>query len=380
MNHLCRSYEKYYQNPRYWGKQLWQDILEYDYCDYDEFCNDILSLRRSIESGHKDCLMLKTGGSLGTRREYAFGPQPHSWLSNVEKRLKFPFRTENVKSFWITGGFPNWRKYPAIHKEQPFGPYTNAILQNETMMQDCIRLYENIIEEFGLVHLVARPEKFLFLLSHQEFVERVLNKLGSKIVSLINTDGPPFFNSKVLSQYNIFFNDQMINWETGVNFYTCRNGHKHFLPIFVYHQYQSTNLLNLCNTSMVETDDFVSIEPTIIKCQCGVNRLRIDFIGHCKNCPVINGNAFIDLSIAESLTSNAINLQFVQNENVINIYCIEINDTDKNFLDSYWQKLGLTVQFHEDWFATSKAERKIPHFWRGNDLIYRKFKPRRILI
>ena len=110
--------------------------------------------------------------------------------------------------------------------------------------------------------------------------------------------------------YDLFakgqFNDQMIDWNTGGNFYTCSHNQKHFLPIFLIKDGKSNNLLNLAD-GFVECDDKWTFKERVL-CSCGKYRIDFDFISH------QSINLLIDRQIINQLKSNYANLQFYECE------------------------------------------------------------------
>ena len=166
-------------------------------------------------------------------------------------------------------------------------------------------------------------------------------------------------NKKIISKYNVHLNDQMIDWSSGLNFYTCLANKKHFLPIFAKKNNTYRNAINLSEKNYV-TSDYFKITANTTLCKCGKYRCDFTFLPHKKNyIPELDYQE--TLSWSNILTKEFRSFQIIKNrdnfeifykltEGKLPIYVLEFFENKlKNVL---WQKN-----------QTFKIGGKIPPIW-----------------
>lgn len=195
--------------------------------------------------------------------------------------------------------------------------------------------------------------------------EELLINCSSKISGFYNTDVPCFVNTEKLIKHDIHLNDQMIDWKSGINFYTCIFGQKHFLPIFNIRNKKYKNLLN-CSDFVSSQDDFIKIDTKRIKCDCGIFRCNFKFVPHYKN--FIDGFDYEEiLNLRNKLISKTRWIQFIQVQKKIHVF-YETNQQEKlkkediDLIDEIFNK---PRYIKGKYF---KIGFKIPCFWKA-DLI-----------
>lgn len=150
----------------------------------------------------------------------------------------------------------------------------------------------------------------MYLASDNKFCHFMIE--NSKRINLINTGITAFFKKNRLIEAGVHINDNMIDWYSGLNFYTCRHNNKHVLPMFFMNDRVSTNLLNLSRRGeMVIKSDHFEIEP-ILACQCGKRAYNLSFIPHIRVTPTIDNLTFYRPDLAEMLIGSYCNMQFIQ--------------------------------------------------------------------
>jgi hypothetical protein len=204
--------------------------------------------------------------------------------------------------------------------------------------------------------LCSRPHNFLYLTAHPRFVDWIIHN-QDKITSLMTTDWEPLFKSNVLIKNGIHINDCMIDWQTGLNFMTCKFGHKHILPLFSMLNNEPFNWLNLADKTIyktIDTYEVSSLKPT--KCKCG--RFSIGFqIVH-------RGLRYFPFrrDLAEFLLSHYVNLQFIRARDRLAIFYKTIGpmlQCDRDFLDYTFR--DYTIEYVPDKLCLTGA--KWPPFW-----------------
>jgi hypothetical protein len=177
--------------------------------------------------------------------------------------------------------------------------------------------------------------------------EALLDELGEHVYGIVNLNDKTYCDSTGCTRRGILFNDQMINWKSGVNFYTCCHNHQHFLPIFVKRDGRFFNLLNFLTLS--DDSDIFEIEPQKELCGCGRFRMPFRFVPHFRH----------SIDVKLQFQTEVRWVQLIQAE-ALNVYSdIELLTVDKISIESL---LGSAIykagQFYQ--LGTSK----IPLLWK----------------
>lgn len=294
---LIKQFELYYQHPSIPNPDLIEAIRDYNFSDYEETVREIALLKRRYLSSQYS-FQVKSNGSTGGNPYYQFAPHFGYWCSTIEKILRNydiqvriihqPFNDES--SFYIN-------PYVTKNKDDNY----NILIDLSNI--DNINKLTQIIEPLSYKHKVSicsKPHSWFFLSTHQESLS-CFEQLAPYTKNLVNEDWELWVKPNLYKSF--FMNDQMIDWKTGLNFFTCPQGNKHFLPIFYSSESQSSNLINLAFDSVIHSDEFIIGDKTL--CPCGKFFMPLSFKSHRNN--------YLDIprNIINSLSTGYLNFQFV---------------------------------------------------------------------
>lgn len=273
------------------------NLCKYDFLDYDPRDESLIQIWKSSVNFF-DRENLRSNGSSDLLEEYKFGPM--SVLTSIERILKY----RQYHTILLVGNLQG----------------RNELIKSQKSMQEQVMYFDYrnpdwkplITAILGRRKSVIKgqPNTFLYLTSDDAFLS-ILERCNRQIHSICTTDWEPFFRKKKLQ---VLVNDNMINWKTGINFYTCENGYRHFLPIFFLSDKFAINMLNNANKRLYVNDDIFTYDSTPIACGCGKTRLNFDIAFHCNN------SFRVDMTLIEELIDKYMNLQFERKENDITCY------------------------------------------------------------
>lgn len=193
------------------------------------------------------------------------------------------------------------------------------------------------------VNLYAAPNLYFYLVKSKVFQDFCG---AGRIGTIVTTGEPAIFDKSLLKKTNVFVNDTMINWKSGLNFYTCLANKKHFFPLFYWKGTRYYNLLNLWDRRGIEIDDLFQAKKEAVICDCGKPRIEFNFIPHYRNYPkTINCKKLQE--IIESAEEHYFNYQFVEINDRVSCLKTKLDDQE-----GYFFKVGA----------------KRPAFWRVNNL------------
>lgn len=331
---------------RYWNKsdlqnskQLLKAVKNYNFEDFDYFIDKITDERLKIGEADVDRQILHSN----TGKEYFFGPNLNFWVDRVEYTLR------NSNNYNKRIQIAIWH-YPQITndkeiKERKLG-YDVLLKSISTNVDFLIDFISKLNKP---IYLLSNPEIIRILLDNNKFVDFISDK-----IPVANTDSPLMIGD-ILRQ-KIQLNDQMIDWKCGLNFYTCKNNNRHFLPLFgIADDNKIISLLNLKNLFLSDEDYFEIHDKKPIRCLCGNNRLDFKFLPHKNNYPKL-----FDTNIIKTLDSRYRYLQLIENGNQIEFYYDLLDDNislnDISLLDS------LNVVYKPK--QVYKVGHKMPIYWR----------------
>ncbi len=343
MSDLVKAYYEYYRYPtENRAIHLFENITNYKFEFYEEEIKEIYKHWKRFSAYLKNKPQhplyhsknlndlpfkdtkksLYTGGSTKGHSElFSFKPALNFWISKIEQFLtnnEFPiifltppefctYMTEPAKEFFEVSNV----KFNARSKSNK-DLFIECDFRNPKSFDQFLSHLNEICKDYEKFNLLAWPYTFLNILGNHKFTDFIDNNKNS-IESVINTDCEPVFKKKNLQKNNIPINDQMIDWSTGLNFYTCKHNKKHILPIFYtdMESKQRINLLNLQNVQLKFADFFKKIN--FQKCECGKISCNFDFYPHYNN-QILEptGGIFQDLNLAEKLNGNYCFLQIHQ--------------------------------------------------------------------
>ncbi len=336
---LIQLFADYYEQPRGNWPALFNGLQTYDFEDHQLLQDEVLAITPMVE-----CDPDPQRSNTGT--PYTFDP---AFLkADVEIFLR---GLDTVEHFFVWDQI----KRPNLHFKESVGLAIGKI-QHVILVTDIWHQTKTVADYINRTcsqktHILGYANALWQMMANEEFLDAV----KGSIKGFINTDGPAFINT-TLSQ-NFTFNDQMINWKSGVNFFTCSHNRKHFLPIFAARNGGYYNLLNL-KRFWIPVDDLFEVQG-FEDCACGKPAPILNFIPHVSN--------FIDyrqvMGMANHLNSKFRWIQIVQHKDIKVMYETSLG-TDITPEDvATIKKLG-DVSFHKGDYL--QIGNKFPSFWKIN--------------
>lgn len=369
MSRITKLYENYYkeQTPESID-ELFVELVHYDYSNYKDDIEEIARMhRRTICQGEGRAMLRTNGSSSGSRRDYEFAPHFYHWASKIEPFLRNMWAGKSIFLFSGIGYGALPKKFYISNVENNKKDYeTNGNFLDEDQLRELFLFVNRIYEEHGRVNLSSFPHIWNVLLSNPVFNQMCLEN-KDKIWSLVNSDYDMLFSTKEL-----YVRDQMINWVSGVNFFTCEHGFKHFLPTFYVGHKGCVSLINMYG----ENDDSDHVVLGEVRsCECGRNSVPMDIIFHKENAVLGSDGNVLDFSgLANSLKGHYANFQIHQNEeNVISVLMNPVRDLildDIEAINSFFLDMKIKIMTDKYYHIGSKRY----CFWRSKSLDAKDFK------
>ncbi len=309
---------------------VYAELLTYDFSDFWAVLQLKAPAKLSVETSP-----LYSSGSF-TRLDrtpvipYYFGPLWEYWWRQIELLLKNPTRGPAV---YVCFHSPFWGPpRPGLVKSD-LGRVTEQSICGTSHFLVLDYNYDNleVLEPFPTI--AADPKCLLYLLKDPKF---------TTAATIQSTHYEAFF-PKLL---NVFINDNCIDWKTGLNFYTCRAGTKHFLPIFALTKTGFINLLNLAQECPAPADDLFIIEPERCLCSCGRYYMPFTFLPHYRLMIKTTTGWFYDLNIPDHLQGRYKNLQFIQENAIVKVLAVpELLPLDRSYVEQRLCAADLSYEF-----------------------------------
>lgn len=335
-------------------------MLEHDYNDISELAEIRKSIAPQLQLADT---YLSSNGSTGSVRLFTFGPNSRFWLTTIEDHIKYRPQSKFVglhPSILVSTAEFNFTKHACAPENTIPTQYVVAIQLHRS---GAINYLIEQLQRIRNSTIFSTPVNWLYLLSEPNF----RNFLESSSASGMSTNWEGFYRNPPA---NFHLNDNMVNWTTGMNFYTCPYGTRHYLPTFVVTVDGIVNLLNLAGPAILPVDDAMDISPNTCECQCGRTYRPFTFIPHINQCiRSATGEPIYDLQLANQLKSKYLNLQFIQEDQTIHVlYITTDHPQDMPFLTEYFDKHGLRVEFIPNKYYILNS--KLPVFWRTDHHSY----------
>lgn len=363
---MLQEYKQYCSNPTYSrAKDLWQSILAYD---HTEDQNELIEVRTHYAARpHLTDIYLASNGTIGEIRHYPFGPHANFWLTQIEDHVKYRHSSRYV------GIHPSLLVHPReCHFSKAIGQQDSVIpieylVTAPLHQQGSIEFIIDKLDKIGPFALSTTPNNWLYLLKQTTFRQFLRS---SQMTSAMSTGWEAFYRSPPAG---VHFNDNMVNWTTGMNFYTCQHGVKHFLPTFALVPDGIINLLNLAQPAVCPIDDYMTVYNQVLECACGRRFQKFNLIPRVDhNIRSPDGQILYDLSLADKLKSSYLNLQFVQVGLRIHVYYSSADiEPDRETIFNFFSQHGLEVVFRPDRYVEKNT--KFPVFWQTSVSKYRNY-------
>jgi hypothetical protein len=302
-----------------------------------------------------------SGTTRGVQRIYRFGPNSQLWVWALWQIMRYPFEWRVVVKLntdWTSEQMPTL----APHNEGLFQYVINCGILNSTYVPELLEILGRLLRQYTNLSLLAVPDSFLYLNRQPVFQQFALEHRHH--FNLMSWMWEPFFARQELQRCGVHFSDAMIDWATGLNFFTCRAGYQHTCPIFARNESRLINLLNLMpppgDWGIDDEDVFKAVD--VERCECGANRLLYTFIPHqsvAMQTP--SGQILYDIGLAERLNSMLQVVQFIQRENRVSVYYkAEGKFLDERLLESYFSNHGFDVRWCPNEVWTIVGPKRIP--------------------
>jgi hypothetical protein len=333
MNDLVRHYREYYreQTPAAFDN-LFRCMLDYDFSSYRDDMRRVSAMWREAKCVGESKTLFSGGSSTGIRRSYEFGPNFPQARLLVEGFLRMSHKKTLLLAHSTDINTPSFK-----HRPNP-PQYDFDLIGNWQRLDHLDFLFdsvERLNELFGSINICALPAVWLGLTCDPEFVTRAERK-AIGINALVNTD-----DTKCFRRIKCRTRDQMIDWSSGVNFYTCDAGRYHFLPTFFCSDRSSFSLINLKKSSK-DQNDLLTIRHEDVTCPCGRPGVFLDFVPHKDNFPFCGGRFFEPERILENIPDYTSRLQIYQDgERQVKIFYSSNKAVDLSILIRHLKNLGI---------------------------------------
>lgn len=342
---LIQLYKEYFKYGETLVDSLVYGLTKYTFDDLEKLWNFL---------NHCQIQTFKPNSKLKTNSKFFYDFYPRCIVEKIEEKLRFQRPYDNI--IFITDQITKNPRNLYVNKTDRF----SYIVGNSCNEKDFLFAIESNIKNKTYIH--GQPNSLHQIANNIDFV----SKYQDKILGLINTDSPCFVGKKFLDKYNIHLNDQMIDWTSGLNFYTCTFGKKHFLPTFTKHKNSYRNVVNLCAKNFV-TSDFLKVNLNRILCDCGKYRCDSYFLPHKKNW-IGHFNYCEVLSWSNILSKEFRSFQIIQDKGKLNIfYRLSSGHVSNDIIQFFEHKLGNLTWNHQQ---AIKIGAKIPAIWNLQNNIF----------
>lgn len=362
MSDLVRFYREYYREQTVSSfEDLFRCMKDYDFSTYQEDMRRVFAMHQQAKCVGSSRTLTSGGSTTGFGSNYQFGPN----FRIVKVALEGFLRLSHKKTILIAKS--DGLNEPRLLEEPNPPQYDLQVIGDWTLPGHLEFLFDvvgDIHSEFGSVNLCALPCVWLGLTCDPNFVKRAESNVH-KINALVNTDNIACFRSVACPT-----RDQMIDWKSGVNFYTCSSGRRHFLPtFFCFSPSISYSLVNL-KKSTSDCDDVVAIERNSDFCSCGLPATFMSFVPHEKNYPINRDGEYLRPQEVVDLLPDYVDwLQVLQDSwgEFCTVFChSRYEDADFSRLTTHLENFGIG-KIGLDYSRYLSLGRKRPLLWRGGN-------------
>jgi len=275
--------------------------------------------------------MVTSGTTTGFRNSYKFSNS--IIIPYIENQVKYPHGKNYCINFNNFLNHPHFNFYFVDNDPKYSYSISFSTLDKKQIVEIISILKKLLFEHEKMTIWSSDKNNLMFLLFDHIFVDFLIENKNQ--INIINTGISSFFKKQKLINCGFHINDNMIDWYSGLNFYTCKYNKKHILPIFYAENNTSTNLLNLSlRGRMIPKGDIFEYK-SLGTCECGKNHYDIFFMPHYKTMPQVDGQYFYDMEICELLEGEYYNLQFIQvgNKDLEIHYTGDLLDYDKQIIE-----------------------------------------------
>ena len=355
------AYHKYAKNPNIKNaKQLLDKILS---------ATDLFTIDRLRYNSFAESLILSTNGSTNAGRNlYGFGPYAKFWICEIERYLKGNLIAHTIQLDILH--YYNGSKKAAVPCLTSTPDYALSQSTLAIDLKDHVNFSESILQaysKYGKINLLTVPNIAFYLLTDKNYKALIdYHRVHINSIITINTD--PFY------PYHELMRDQMINWQTGLNYYICQYRNTHVLPLFTIDLRNALNAYAQKVPSPPLCDDLMLLNKKET-CRCGKMAYDLKYVPHIHNQIKKDGLIIRPFKIANELSSCYYSLQFEQNNNDITIHYVtkDNNSKDLEYMNEYFRQYKLNVILSNN--TIFKVGQKQPAFWNGKNIIVSDVNP-----
>jgi hypothetical protein len=267
------AYRLYYRTGRI--RPLAEYLFWYDFSDYDAAMAEAAALKAAHrrDSPGDPVTLNSSGTTTGVSTPYPF--RPVSMLAAVEVLLKNPLAAP--LGVWVREAHQHaWRSPDTCRPGGHLGrvQFNLKLADGGTNAAALVGLLRSSPDQAAIY---CRPNAALTLSRDPAFSEYLGG--GHNLLCLATSDWEPAYDAAWFRSRGVYVNDNMIDWQTGLNFYTCPNGGRHFLPMFHGRGAAFDNLLNLEQDAPATAGDDAEVTGPE-RCVCGRRKLGLRFVPH----------------------------------------------------------------------------------------------------
>lgn len=291
---------------------------------------------------------LRTSGTTtGKARHYEFNPLFQLWVDTTWRQLMYPFGWRPIVRLFL-----EWKTWQGVKlRPNEFGVHqyeARCGILNAAKARDLTGMLNSLFEKYPALMLQSVPDAYLYLNEDKFWQDYVI--ANKHRLSFNSSWWEPFYKKKALREAGVWFGNMMMDWPSGVNFFTCREGRQHVLPVFADSPDGPVNLLNLAPNQLPNPTEIGGFVPkSVRRCPCGYNRLNFTHIPHPQTAiRTRDGEIVFDPMLAERLTGHYHIMQFIQSGNTIAVrYSADGPFTDQAMLTGYFEEKGFDVTFEQ---------------------------------
>lgn len=293
-------------------REFLEEAFHFNFVDYKAVLAEMFKVYQSMPLMFEETRSLSSNGTVGKRATYTFGPHTNYTTYTTECYLR-NMKNLSIPRIILYDTFPFYMPAERLWVDKKLGvDYHVRCDLNSHRAEDFLLAFLRQLDDkqYNIYNTLGKWQRLVNLPRIVEFINQHENFL------ITNADSEAFFKR---STFNQVLNDQMIDWKSGVNFYTCPNETLHFIPLFYSKDGKTYNLLNLADKQGWDDSDIFDVSEQIEVCACGKHYLPFKFIPHFQHSPTINGEYIYDIGLAEKLKSCYNNIHFIQRDDEIDV-------------------------------------------------------------
>lgn len=271
---LIEAYRLYFTTGRI--RPLAEYLFWYDFTDHESAMAEVSALKarhRGDVPGPAVSLN-SSGTTTGVSTSYPF--RPVRMLAAVENLLKNPLAAPF--GVWVREIHPlAWRQPDVAPAVGHLGKHQFNLKLADGGGTNAAALVALLRSSGDKSVIFCRPNAALALSRDPAFSEYLSSP--HNLQCLATSDWEPVYDAGSFIDRGVYVNDNMIDWQTGLNFYHCPYGGRHFLPMFYGRGASFENLLNLEQGGRAPAGDELEVAG-LSQCRCGRKKMDIRFTPH----------------------------------------------------------------------------------------------------